>query len=169
MPDGLITTFNRFLYNHRSKLNCFQSSSALNRSNDDSVMCMDHVIGLISCYRPITLVGTGCGSVWDFQKILSTFLSRGALKFVICTHVWPEVFKILPNKNSPFWGKNTPPLFLKHCGIGHLKTRLLPDLKLLQNVPQHLLFKLCKFHEKINGQFFARGQNVLYNAQVLRL
>ena len=61
------------------------------------------------------------------------------------------------------------PLFLKHCGIGHLKTRLLPDLKLLQNVPHHSLFKLCKFHEKINGQFFARGQNVLYNAQVLRL
>ena len=49
------------------------------------------------------------------------------------------------------------------------KTRLLPDLKLLQNVPQHSLFKLCKFHEKINGQFFARGQNVLYNAQILRL
>ena len=24
--------------------------------------------------------------------------------------------------------------FLKHCRIGHLKTRLLPDLKLLQNV-----------------------------------
>ena len=49
------------------------------------------------------------------------------------------------------------------------KTRLLPDLKLLQNVTQHSLFKLCKFHEKINGQFFARGQNVLYNAQILRL
>ena len=49
------------------------------------------------------------------------------------------------------------------------KTRLLPDLKLLQNVPQHILFKVCKFHEKVNGQFFARGQNVLYNAQVLRL
>ena len=61
------------------------------------------------------------------------------------------------------------PLFLKHFGIGHLKTRLLPDLKLLQNVPQHSLFKLCKFHEKINGQLFARGQNVLYNAQILRL
>ena len=69
---------------------------------------------------------------------------------------------------SPF--NLMPPLFLKHCGIGHLKTTLLPDLKLLQNVvPQHSLFKLCKFHEKINGQFFARGQNVLYNAQVLRL
>ena len=62
-----------------------------------------------------------------------------------------------------------PPLFLKHCGIGHLKTRLLPDLKLLQNVPNQSLFKLCKFHEKINGHFFARGQNLLYNAQVLRL
>ena len=61
------------------------------------------------------------------------------------------------------------PLFLKHCGIGHLKIRLLPDLKLLQNVAQHSLFKLCKFHEKINGQFFAGGQNVLYYAQVLRL
>ena len=62
------------------------------------------------------------------------------------------------------------PLFLKHCGIGHLKkNRLLPDLKLLQNVPQHSLFKLCRFHEKINGQFFARGQNVLYDTQVLRL
>ena len=55
--------------------------------------------------------------------------------------------------------------------MGHLKkkTRLLPDLKLLQNLPQHSLFKLCKFHEKINGQFFASGQNVPYNAQVLRL
>ena len=30
------------------------------------------------------------------------------------------------------------PLFLKHCGIGHLKkTRLLPDLKPLQNAPKH--------------------------------
>ena len=44
-----------------------------------------------------------------------------------------------------------PPLFLKHCGIGHLKTRLLPDLKPSQNVPKHSFFKLCKFHEKING------------------
>ena len=106
MPNGLITTFNRFLYNHRSKLNCFQSSSALNRYNDDSVMCMDHVIGLISCYRPITLVGTGCGSVWDFQKILSTLLSGGwgggasqVCNLYTCV---TEVLKILPNKNSPF-------------------------------------------------------------------
>ena len=49
------------------------------------------------------------------------------------------------------------------------KTRLLPDLKLSQNVPKHSLFKMCKFYEKINGQNFARGQNVLYNAYILRL
>ena len=56
-------------------------------------------------------------------------------------------------------------LFLKQCSIGHLKkTRLLLDLKPLQNVLKHSLFKLCKFHEKTNGQFLARGQNVLYNA-----
>ena len=48
--------------------------------------------------------------------------------------------------------------------IGHLKSRLLPDLNPSQNVPKHSLFKWCKFHEKINGRFFARGQNVLYNA-----
>ena len=48
------------------------------------------------------------------------------------------------------------------CGTGHLKTRLLPDLKSLQNVPKHSLFKLCEFHEKIF--FFSIGQNVLYNA-----
>ena len=43
------------------------------------------------------------------------------------------------------------------------KTRLLPGLKSLQNVPSHLLFKLCKFHDKINGHFFAGDQNVLRN------
>ena len=48
-----------------------------------------------------------------------------------------------------------------------IKTRLLPDLKVLkpqQNVTNHSLFKLCKFYEKINDSFFARGQNVLFNA-----
>ena len=49
------------------------------------------------------------------------------------------------------------------------RTFKLPDLKPLQNVPKHSLFKVCKFHEKINGHFFARGQNVLFNAHVLRL
>ena len=44
------------------------------------------------------------------------------------------------------------------------KTRLLLDLEPSQNVPKHSFSKLCKFHEKINGQFFARGQNVHYNA-----
>ena len=34
------------------------------------------------------------------------------------------------------------------------KPRLLPDLKLLQNVPQHSLFKLCKFHEKNKWAIF---------------
>ena len=29
------------------------------------------------------------------------------------------------------------------------------DLKPSQNAPKHLLFKLCKYHEKINGRFFA--------------
>ena len=33
------------------------------------------------------------------------------------------------------------------------KTRLLPDLKPSQNVTDHSLFKLCKFHAEINGQF----------------
>ena len=33
------------------------------------------------------------------------------------------------------------------------KSRLLPDLKPSQNVPKHLLFKLCKLHERINGPF----------------
>ena len=59
----------------------------------------------------------------------------------------------------------TQAVFLKHCGIGHLeKLELLPDLKLLQSVPKHSFFKLCKFYEKINGQLFATGQNVLLNA-----
>ena len=44
------------------------------------------------------------------------------------------------------------------------KNRLLPDSKPFQNVPKHSLFKLFKFHEKINEQVFARGPNVLYNA-----
>ena len=64
--------------------------------------------------------------------------------------------------NNEIWTEEVwTPLFLKHCGIQHFKNRLLPVLKLLQNVPRHSLFKLCKFHEKINGQFSARGQNVL--------
>ena len=33
------------------------------------------------------------------------------------------------------------------------KNRLLSDLKLLQNVANHSLLKLCKCHEKIDGQF----------------
>ena len=33
-----------------------------------------------------------------------------------------------------------------------------------QDVPKYSLFKLRKFYEKINGKFFARGQNVLKNA-----
>ena len=33
------------------------------------------------------------------------------------------------------------------------KTRLLPDLKLSKIVLDHSLFKLCTFHEKINGNF----------------
>ena len=37
---------------------------------------------------------------------------------------------------------------------------MLPDLKHLQNVQNHSLFKLCKFHEKNYVNFFARGQNV---------
>ena len=50
------------------------------------------------------------------------------------------------------------------------KKRLLPDLKPSQNVLKHSLFKLWKFHEYIKyGSFFARGQNVLYNAKVLWL
>ena len=54
--------------------------------------------------------------------------------------------------------------YVKHCGMQHLKkTRLLPNLKPSQNVLKHSVFKLCKFDEKINGQFFARGQNLLYN------
>ena len=34
------------------------------------------------------------------------------------------------------------------------KTRLLPNLKPLQNVPKHSLFKLCKFHEKDKWAIF---------------
>ena len=40
------------------------------------------------------------------------------------------------------------PLFLKHCGIGHLKTRLLPDLKLLENVPHHSPSNCANFMKK---------------------
>ena len=57
----------------------------------------------------------------------------------------------------------------KACDIGHLKSRLLSDLKPSQNVPKHSLFKLCKFHEKSNGHFYARGQNVPYHAETLML
>ena len=46
------------------------------------------------------------------------------------------------------------PLFLKHCGIGQKKTKLLLDLKPIQNVPKHSLFKLWKFHENIYCWFF---------------
>ena len=76
------------------------------------------------------------------------------------------------------FAKKTP-LFLKHCGIGHLKkkTRLLPDFETLQNVPNHSFFKLCKFYEKINGQFLLevkmclimckhQGYSALYNANL---
>ena len=48
------------------------------------------------------------------------------------------------------------------------KTRLLPDLKLLRNVPHHSLFKFCKFHEKINGQFFARAVIFFLNVRNLQ-
>ena len=57
---------------------------------------------------------------------------------------------------------NFSPLFLMHCGIGNLKSKLLPDLKLSQNVLKHSLFKLCNSHEKINVRLFARGKNVKY-------
>ena len=49
------------------------------------------------------------------------------------------------------------------------KNRLFPDMKPSQNVQKHALFKLYKFSEKINGRFYARGQNMRYNAEVLRL
>ena len=48
--------------------------------------------------------------------------------------------------------------------MGHLKTRLIPDLKPSQNVSMHSLFKPCKFREKNKGSIFAGDQNVLYNA-----
>ena len=48
------------------------------------------------------------------------------------------------------------------------KSRLPPDLKPLQNVPNHLLLKMCKFHEKINGRTFARGQNMIENPEMVR-
>ena len=49
--------------------------------------------------------------------------------------------------------------FKKNKNKNKKKTRLLPDLKPSQNVPQQSLIKVCKFHEKINDW----GQNVLYN------
>ena len=38
--------------------------------------------------------------------------------------------------------------FSKHCGIGCLKTRLLPDWKPSQDEPMHSFFKMCKVFEK---------------------
>ena len=46
--------------------------------------------------------------------------------------------------------------------IGHLKTRLVPHLKPSKNLPNYSLFKQTP-------DFISSGQNVLYNAQVLRL
>ena len=39
------------------------------------------------------------------------------------------------------------------------QNRLLPNLQPSQNVLKYSLFKLRKFHEKIDGRFFARGHN----------
>ena len=67
------------------------------------------------------------------------------------------------NKGSQNTGISA--LCLKYRDEGHLKKkRPLPNLKPSQKVPKHPVFKLCQFHEKINGQFFAKGQNLLYNA-----
>ena len=33
------------------------------------------------------------------------YFEEGPLKFTICTHVWPEVFKIYPKKDSLFSGE----------------------------------------------------------------
>ena len=61
-----------------------------------------------------------------------------------CIIHFPISILYMDENNIPHY----TPLFLKDCDIGHLKTRLLPDLKLSHNVSIYLLFKLCKFHEK---------------------
>ena len=72
-------------------------------------------------------------------------------------------------------------LFIKHCGIGHFKTRLLPNLKPSQNLPKHSLFQLCKFHKKMKNcsifllevkmcfTMLSGGYSFLYNAHLYRL
>ena len=62
-----------------------------------------------------------------------------------------------------------PPLFLKHCGIEHLKNQTVPWFETFTECTTAFTLQTVQIHEKIIGQFFARGQNVLYNAQVLRL
>ena len=52
------------------------------------------------------------------------------------------------------FGGATAPLFLKHCGIGYLKM-----IWILHRMYQSIHSSNCA-----SGQFFARGQNVLYNA-----
>ena len=60
------------------------------------------------------------------------------------------------------------PLFLKHCGKGHLKTRLLPDLKPSENVPNRgtkaFTLQTMQISLKHKWSMFCKKSNVLYDA-----
>ena len=152
-----------------------------------------HCLGIVAklapcciCLKYLTITTYTLHHCWLFEVLCTLGLPSDPESgcFMTCTLLYSVADILSHNFQAKFplcptrFFFNSLPWVISLYGNMHLcflalwyrtfkNTRLLPDLKLSQNVPNHTLFKLCKFHTKINSQFFARGQNVLYNAKAL--